>query len=276
MRIALRTDLTYKCGVAKRRIFTAPSAQVVDIATGQARLEKVDGEPDSYVLHVNGVPSSSITLSDPARLDFEYLDWMARIIDTVTDGSLRAIHLGAAGCALARALDATRPGSRQTAIDIDPILIDHVRQWFDLPRSPALALRAGDAAAEIATFRDDTADVIVRDAFSFDSVPEQLQTEEFYADCARVLRPSGLFLANVPDSGDHKVLREEIRAAASAFSHVAAASESGVLKGRRRGNVVVAAAQDPLPDAALDRSLRKAPTMAVWLDQAALLSRIGR
>lgn len=263
--------------MAKRRIFTAPSTQVVPIATGEARLEKVDGEPDSYVLHVNGVPSSSITLSDPARLDFEYLDWMSRIIEAaLPDGSLRAIHLGAAGCALARALDARRPGSRQTAIDIDPVLIEHVRTWFALPRSPALALRAGDAAEEIAAFRDDTADVIVRDAFSHDSVPESLQTPGFYAECARVLRPAGLFLANVPDSGDHRVLRAELDAAGSAFSHVAAASESGVLKGRRRGNVVVAAAQEPLPDSALDRSLRTAATMARWLSAEELRARFGR
>ncbi|HHX47233.1 MAG TPA: methyltransferase type 11, partial [Brevibacterium sp.] len=64
--------------MAKRRIYTAPGSQVVDISTGEARLEKLDGEADSYVLHVNGVPSSSITLSDPQRLDFEYLDWMRR------------------------------------------------------------------------------------------------------------------------------------------------------------------------------------------------------
>lgn len=263
--------------MARRRIFTAPSAQVVEIATGSARLEKVDGEPDSYVLHVNGVPSSSITLSDPLRLDFEYLDWMARIIEhAVPAGSLRAIHLGAAGCTLARALDASRPGSRQTAIDIDPILIDLVRTWFDLPRSPALALRAADAATEIATFRDATADVVVRDAFSHDAVPPALQTAEFHRECARVLKPGGLLLSNVPDAGDHRVLRAELAAASTAFGHVAAATESGVLKGRRRGNVVVASSRAPLPDAALDRTLRTAPTMAVWVPAGELAARLGR
>ena len=52
----------------------------VDIDTGTAVLEAVAGEPDSYVLWVNGVPSSCVTLSDPLRLDFEYLDWMSRIV----------------------------------------------------------------------------------------------------------------------------------------------------------------------------------------------------
>ncbi|MDN6379041.1 MAG: methyltransferase type 11, partial [Brevibacterium aurantiacum] len=145
--------------MAKRRIYTAPGSQVVDISTGTARLEKVDGEVDSYVLHVNGVPSSSITLSEPTRLDFEYLDWMSRIIDVqFAPGPLRAVHIGAAGCALARALHAQHPGSKQTAIDIDPVLLDYSRDWFDLPRSPALALRAGDGALEVEKFRPDTLD----------------------------------------------------------------------------------------------------------------------
>ena len=114
---------------------------MVDISTGEARLEKLDGEADSYVLHVNGVPSSSITLSDPQRLDFEYLDWMRRIIDVeLPNQTLRAAHIGAAGCALARALDSARPGSKQTAIDIDAKLLDFARDWFDLPRSPALEI----------------------------------------------------------------------------------------------------------------------------------------
>lgn len=239
-------------------------------------MEKLDGEPDSYVLHVNGVPSSSITLSDPARLDFEYLDWMARIIDIqFPPGPLRAVHIGAAGCALARALHSTRPGSKQTAIDIDSALLEYSRTWFDLPRSPALALRAGDGAAEVEKFRPDTLDVLVRDAFDHDSVPPALQTDQFFSTCASILKDSGLYLANVPDSGDHKVLRSEIELLSASFSHIAAAAEPGILKGRRRGNVVVIASNTPLPAPELDRSLRTAATMATFLSAQPLSARLG-
>lgn len=262
--------------MAKRQIFTAPSAQVVDIKTGTARLEKVDGEADSYVLHVNGVPSSSITLSDPLRLDFEYLDWMFRAIEVqAAAGSLRAVHIGAAGCALARALHAARPGSKQTAIDIDPVLLDCSRRWFDLPRSPALALRAGDGAVEIDSFRPDTLDVLVRDAFSFNEVPAALQTETFFAACALALKDTGIYLANVPDSGDHRVLKAELVELRRHFAHCAAATEPAILKGRRRGNVVVFASNSPLPTADLDRRLRTAHTMATFLDEDELRSRLG-
>src|SRR5699024_8527419 len=296
--------------VAKRRIYTAPGSQVVDISTGTVRLEKLDGGADSYVLHVNGVPSSSITLSDPQRLDFEYLDWMRRAIDVeLPEGSLRAVHIGAAGCALARALDAARPGSKQTAIDIDAALLDFARRWFDLPRSPALALRAGDGAAaisrfrpallaaagrwfdlprspalarragdgaaEISRFRRDALDVVVRDAFDHDSVPPALQTGQFFAACAAALKDSGLYLANVPDAGDHEVLKAELTALGDHFCHLAAATEQGILKGRRHGNVLVLASNSPLDAAGLDRSLRTAASAATFLSGQGLRSRLG-
>jgi spermidine synthase len=249
---------------------------VVDISTGTARLEKLDGELDSYVLHVNGVPSSSITLSDPQRLDFEYLDWMRRAIDvTFPERTLRAVHIGAAGCALARALDAARPGSKQTAIDIDAALLDFARRWFDLPRSPALALRAGDGAVEIGSFRTDALDVLVRDAFDHDRVPAALQTGEFFAACADVLKDSGLYVANVPDAGDHRVLRAELGALGEHFAHLAAATEPAILKGRRHGNVVVLASNTPLDTAGLDRSLRTAASAATFLSGRGLRSRLG-
>ncbi|AZU01032.1 methyltransferase type 11 [Brevibacterium linens] len=262
--------------MAKRRIYTAPGSQVVDISTGQARLEKLDGEADSYVLHVNGVPSSSITLSDPQRLDFEYLDWMRRMIDVeLPHRTLRVAHIGAAGCALARALDSARPGSKQTAIDIDAKLLDFARDWFDLPRSPALALRAGDGAVEIGKFRADTLDVLVRDAFDHDSVPTTLQTTKFFASCAAAVKDSGIYLANVPDPGDHRLLKAELRGLGEHFAHLAAATEPAILKGRRRGNVVVLASHSKLDTAGLDRSLRTAASSATFLAGTDLRSRLG-
>ncbi|WP_246490340.1 spermidine synthase [Brevibacterium oceani] len=249
---------------------------MVDISTGTAHLEKLDGEADSYVLHVNGVPSSSITLSDPERLDFEYLDWMRRAIDvSLPAGSLRAVHIGAAGCALARALDAARPGSKQTAVDVDARLLDFARQWFDLPRSPALSLRAGDGAVEIGKFRPDSLDVIIRDAFDHDSVPSALQTGEFFASCAAALKSSGLYVANVPDGGGHRTLKSDLTALSEHFAHLAAATEPAILKGRRRGNVVVLASNTPLDTAGLDRSLRTAASSATFLAGNGLRSRLG-
>lgn len=250
--------------MGRKRAAHAAAAREVPISTGIARLEPVFGEPDSWVLFVNGVPSSSITVGDPLRLDFEYLDWMSRVVDTVfaPRTTLRAVHIGAAGCALPRWLDASRPGSRQTAIDIDAELVRQVREWFDLPRSPALALRCGDGAEEIATFRDSAVGLVVRDAFAGDTTPAALAAPEFFAEVARVLGPGGLYLANIADRPPHAALRAELGEMRSHFTHLALVADPGQLRGRRYGNVVVAGTQEPIDAVGLAKAMRRGPAVA--------------
>ena len=96
---------------------------------------------------VNGVPSSYLDLADPSHLAFEYMQQMAEVIERVGPAGrpLDVVHLGAAGCALARAIHAERPGSRQLAIELDTALPELVRGWFDLPDKAPIIAR-GDAA----------------------------------------------------------------------------------------------------------------------------------
>jgi spermidine synthase len=198
-------------------------------------------------LHVNGVPSSCIDLADPGFLAFEYLQQMAAVVDLLPRGPVRAVHLGAAGCALPRQIEHVRPGSRQLGVDIDARLLTLVREWFALPRFPALRLRADDAGRALATLPTGGADVVVRDAFDGDATPAHLTGTAFAAACVRALRPGGLVLANCADRPPLTTARREVASFVSALGHdavatgrVAVVAEPGILKGRRYGNVVVA------------------------------------
>ncbi|GAA4285289.1 fused MFS/spermidine synthase [Brevibacterium daeguense] len=263
--------------MGRKRAEAAPEEVEVPIATGTARLEPVPGDAESWVLYVNGVPSSSITIGDPLRLDFEYLDWMSRVVDTVFPhpATLRAVHIGAAGCALPRWIDAARPGSRQTAVEIDPELARLVRRWFDLPRSPALALRIGDGAVEIAAFRDQSITLVVRDAFDHDTTPQQLASPEFFGDVSRVLTEDGLYLANVADRPPHHGLRAELKRMAEHFPWLAVVADPGQLRGRRWGNVVAIAAHQPLDEVAIAKVMRRGPAVASVLAGRQLRAFIG-
>jgi len=167
-----------------------------------------------------------------------------------------ALHIGGAACTLPRALAAARPRSRQVVAEIDPDLVELVRSSFGLAAVPGLRIRAADGLAVLAATRDAGVDLVVRDAFAGDAVPGGLQTAAFLADVARVLRPDGLYLANVADRPPLRLARAEAATALAAFPHVAVVAEPGVLRGRRYANLVLAASTRPLPVDAWERAVR--------------------
>ena len=259
----------------------APALPVgpVEIDTGTAEL--VPDGPGAVTLLVNGVPSSHLAFDDPARLDFEYLDRMAAVIATLPPGPLAAVHLGAAGCGLARHIEAQRPGSRQIGIDLDARLLTLVRQWFDLPRSPRLRLRPGDAREVLASLPDASADVVVRDVFAGSDTPAHVTTAEFLGEVRRVLRPGGVYLANCVDRPPLHLARSEVSTAREALGEVGLVAEPGQLKGRRYGNLVVIATLpgEPGPweaSAALERALRSLAVPATLVTDADAAAFAGR
>lgn len=230
----------------------------VPIATGVAELVRPAGDPTGVTLYVNGAESSHLDLADPARLEFEYMQQMAVVLEHVhgPTHAVRALHLGGGACAFARALDATRPGSRQLAVELDPVLATLVRGWFDLPRAPRLRIRVDDARDAVAAQRPGAHDVVIRDVFAGRQVPGHLRTAEFAALVARALAPSGgCYLANCADTPPLIGSRREVATLETVFPHVAVIAEPGILKGRRYGNLVLVGSWEPLPAAALARDL---------------------
>lgn len=242
------------------------------IDSGTVELRPDPDCSDGVTVYVNGAESSYIDLVRPDRLEFEYMQHMVAVIDQVhpRDLPLRALHLGAAACALPRALDATRPGCRQVAVEIDATLARYARDWFDLPRSPRLRLRVGDARAVTEGTRPASQDLVVRDVFGGTAVPGHVRTVEFVASVARALRPDGVYLVNCTDRPPLAAARAETATLAEVFGSVAVIAEPAILRGRRSGNVVVVGAQVPLPAAEIARALRMLPYPAGLLTDGAL------
>jgi len=227
------------------------------ISTGTARLTlENDG---SVLLDVNGVPSSHLH-PDPEHLVFEYMRWMLLVIDRhlAQEGGERAAqlaHLGGGGCSLPRAVAARHPRARQIVVEIDALLAEQVREWFDLPRSPQLRLRVDDANTALADWREDRFDVLVRDVFAGSVTPAELTGVTAVRHAARVLRPGGLYLANCAAPPGTRMMADEVATLSSVFAHVGVIAEPAHLSGKRRGNCVLLASQQPLPDG-VDRALR--------------------
>lgn len=223
-------------------------------------------------LFLDGVESSSVDVDCPQRLEFEYMQHMDVACQVFLGESspVRALHIGGAAAVLPWAWSKTRPGSRQTVIEIDSLLIEAVRSWFDLPRSPELKMRCADGREVLETTRPASWDVIVRDAFASGSVPSHLATRECALSAARALRPGGLYAVNSSHGGGSDA-RQELQALEGAFDGVAAVLDPKVGKGGRRGNVVFICAKACEGDeewrweeqlSQMDRLLRRLPLPA--------------
>lgn len=232
-------------------------AGVHPISTGEAELVPDRDDPDGWFVNVNGVPSSYVHLADPTILVFEYVRWIGDLIDVAAaDGErLRITHLGGAGCTLARYVAATRPGSVQVVFEVDELLVELMREAFDLRRRTGVRMRAADAREGLRTLHAGSQDVVIRDAFAGNIVPEHLTTMEFAAEVARVLAPTGIYVANVADRAQQQHARMEAAGLRAVFDEVAMVAEPGQLRGRRYGNVLLLASNAPLPLEPLTRRL---------------------
>ncbi len=179
---------------------------------------------------------------DPAVLDFEYMRHFAAAVEAWdAPARMLALHVGAGVCTMARHLAWRYPESRHIAVDIDATLPELARQWWDLPRAPRLRIRAQDGLEALADRHDDSVDLVLRDAFSEALTPPALAGPEWWGHAQRVVRPGGLVLANVGTAPGTTTHLADAAAAREAFANVVAVGEPAVMKGRRRGNVVLVA-----------------------------------
>ncbi|WP_041651889.1 spermidine synthase [Pseudarthrobacter phenanthrenivorans] len=236
---------------------SGPVEGVYYIDTGDCELIADQDNSTGWLLKINGVMSSHIDLADPLFLDFEYMRWMAALIESrwPPSGSssgggpkLRGLHLGGGACSLARYFHAVYPDARQVVVELDGKLAEYVRGWFDLPKAPLLRLRVGEAREVTESLTPDTRDFIIRDVFAGAVTPRPLTTAEFTGHVKRVVAPGGLYVVNSGDAPDLKNAREDAATIAASFKYTVIIADPAMLKGRRYGNMVMAGSDAPFGD----------------------------
>ncbi|MFF8405308.1 spermidine synthase [Streptomyces sp. NPDC014846] len=222
-----------------------PVTRVTD--HGTAKLMPDVDRARAWLLTVDGAPQSYVDLDDPAYLEFEYTRRLGYVLDAVAEEGrpLHVVHLGGGALTLPRYVAATRPGSRQEVIEADGALLELVAEYLPLPPDSGVTPHAADARAWLETAPDDHADVLIADVFGGSRVPAHLTTLAYAREAERVLRPDGVYLANLADAAPFGFLRSQLAAFATVFEELALIAEPGVLRGRRFGNAVLVAAHRP-------------------------------
>jgi hypothetical protein len=203
----------------------------------------------AYTLRVGRADQSYVDLDDPLRLEFDYQQRMADIVDCAAGPGrrLRIVHVGGAAMTLARYVGATRPHSAQLVLEPDAELTAFVRTHLPLPKRSGITVRAIDGRAGVAELHDGHADMVILDAFVGARVPAEVTTAEFFGDVRRVLADTGVVLINVTDRGPLPYARRVLAGVARSFPHRLLCAEPSTLKGRRFGNVIMVGSTGTLP-----------------------------
>ncbi|WTR12984.1 fused MFS/spermidine synthase [Streptomyces sp. NBC_00138] len=232
-----------------------PVTRPVDFGTAKL-LPDID-RARAWLLTVDGAPQSYVDLDDPTHLEFEYVRRIACALRAAFATPVDAVHLGGGALTLPRWLARTRPGSRQHVVEADRALAALVAEHLPLAADDTgIETRTADARAWLAARPDASADAVITDVFGGSRVPAHLTSVEFAADALRVLRPDGLYVANLADTAPFPFLGSQLATVRAAFgpdADICVLAEPGVLRGRRFGNTVLAASRRPLPVDALAR-----------------------
>ncbi|WP_169735426.1 spermidine synthase [Actinokineospora inagensis] len=235
---------------------------------GTAEIVRDLDRANGWLLSVDGVAQSYVDLDDPRHLEFDYVCRIADVLDSWGDSSapVDALHVGGGACTLPRYLAAARPGSQQVVVDADPALVALVRDQFAVDTIPDLDIVVGDGRTVVSGVADLAVDLVLVDAFERGQVSAGMYSVEATRDLSRVLRATGVYLANLSDGPGLPFAGRVVATLSAVFGNVLLLAEPGVLRGRRYGNIVLAASAGDLPteEIAARAAAAAFPARCVW------------
>ena len=204
--------------------------------------------PAGWWLMVGESEQSFVDIDDPMHLEFEYVQMMSYVIETAfrEDGPLAALHLGGGLCTVPRWIAERYPGSPQRVAEASEEIAGLARSLdpqakFDLIETDALAEVERTAAASL--------DLIVSDVYLGPETVTSVYPLPALRAAHAALQEEGLYVCNISDARPFALAKTVVATLRTVFADVVVLVEPAVLRGRRSGNLVLAAS-----DLALDRA----------------------
>jgi spermidine synthase len=206
-------------------------------------LPSADGEGTFLVL--DDLFHSYVNPTDPTDLEFSYIRTFAAVIDSTTSGPLRVVHVGGGGFTMPRWLETTRPGSTSRVLELDADVVRVAQNELGLSLDGDIDVSTGDARLSIRNVDDQSADVVIGDAFGGRAVPWHLTTVEFHQEIDRILETDGFYVLNVIDGAEMRFVGSMVRTLVDVFPQVAVIADGNRLE--RGGNVVLVGGRSTVP-----------------------------
>jgi spermidine synthase len=209
-------------------------------------LPEVSFSEDGEVRHLHlGSPwiQGSMRIGSPFDIELEYVQrMMAWLLFREPDAvaGLSAMQLGLGAGALTK-FCFKKLRMRATAVELNPQVVQACRLWFKLPPdSDRLQVLLADAAREIRQERHlGSVDALQVDLYDQEAAAPVLDSQDFYADCRRLLTEDGVMTVNL--FGRDASFERSIACIGEAFG----AGAVWAFSPTREGNTVVLAQRKP-------------------------------
>ena len=221
-------------------------------------VEVVSADGSERLLRMDTLRHAFVDLDDPSHLEFAYTRLLGDVTDAIapTSTPLAVLHLGGGGFTLPRYVAATRPGSTNRVLELDPLVLEVAREELGLTTSDELSVVIGDGRLSVADEPTGRYDLVIGDAFAGPAVPWHLTTTELVAEVRRVLAPGGIYAINIIDHPPLELARAQLATFAAVFEYVGVYGPATRVEGTSGGNVILLASDRPLPEEAILRANR--------------------
>jgi hypothetical protein len=232
-------------------------------------------DPGCFVVVNGDTEQSFVDPNDPMRLEFEYVQRIAEVLDVTVlarprSEPVRAVHIGGGGFTIPRYIQARRPGTAQTVFEPDEQLIEDVRREVPLAGRANIQIRPVDGLTGMSAMPSGWVDALIVDAFNGAQVPAELATAAFFAEASRLMRTGGVLVMNITDTAPFEWSKRCISGLVQYAPNVGVIAEVPVWKGRRFGNLIIVAGAE-IPVDLLSRKLAAAAFPQRLLGGEALL-----
>ncbi|MFB6111076.1 MAG: spermidine synthase [Halobacteriaceae archaeon] len=193
---------------------------IYQTGTPYANLQVVD-ENGVRTLYLGGAPQSAMYIDGREGYVFDYSAYL-HIPMLVQSDVDRVLFIGGGGFSTPKRYLEEYPNVTVDVVELDPVVIDVARQYFNVSRSERLNVIQGDGR-EFLEETNREYDVIVLDAYRQDRVPYHMTTVEFFRLAKDRLDSDGALVANVISArsgSGSEFFRAEFKTLQQAFPHV--------------------------------------------------------
>jgi spermidine synthase len=145
-------------------------------------------------LRFDNLTQTMFSLEHPNRFLSGYEDGLL-LSWALRPGIRRVCQIGLGGASFSRAVARLVPDSSIVSVEIDPVVAEIAKEYFEYRESPRVRTVIEDGRIFLAR-TNETFDLIVLDAYNSTGVPFHLMTREFFETLRKRLTPDGVFAAN--------------------------------------------------------------------------------